>query len=50
MPRLRRSPHKVRVSFEVSPDGGLLPQRVEEVKALLRELALDDRVEGISGE
>jgi hypothetical protein len=36
---------KVRVTFEVAPDGGLLPQRTEETKALLRELGLDDRVE-----
>ena len=36
---------KVRVTFEVTPDGGLLPQRTEETKALLRELGLDDGVE-----
>lgn len=36
---------KVRVTFEVAPDGGLLPQRAEETKALLRELGLDDGVE-----
>jgi hypothetical protein len=36
---------KVRVTFEVAPDGGLLPQRAEETKALLRELGLDDSVE-----
>jgi hypothetical protein len=36
---------KVRVTFEVAPEGGLLPQRTEETKALLRELGLDDGVE-----
>jgi hypothetical protein len=36
---------KVRVTFEVTPDGGLSPQRTEETKALLRELGLDDGVE-----
>ena len=36
---------KVHVTFEVAPDGGLLPQRAEETKALLRELGLDDGVE-----
>jgi len=36
---------KVRVTFEVVPDGRLLPQRAEETKALLRELGLDDGVE-----
>jgi len=36
---------KVRVTFEVAPDGGLLPQRAEETKSLLRELGLDDSVE-----
>lgn len=36
---------KLRVTFEVSPIGGLLPQRVEETKALLLELGLDDGVE-----
>lgn len=35
---------KITVSFEVAPDGGLLPQRVEEAKAALRELGLDDSV------
>lgn len=36
---------RIRVSFEVAPDGGLAPQRAEETKALLRELGLDDAVE-----
>lgn len=36
---------KLRVTFEVSPQEGLLPQRAEEMKALLRELGLDDSVE-----
>ncbi len=39
---------KVQVTFEVSPDGGLLPQRTEETKALLRELGLNDGVEQIN--
>lgn len=38
---------KLRVSFEVAPDGGLLPQRLEEAKAVLRELGLDDDVDAI---
>jgi hypothetical protein len=36
---------KLRVSFEVTPDGGFLPQRVEETKAVLRELGLADDIE-----
>jgi len=36
---------KLTVTFEVSPEGGLLPQRVEETKAALRELGLEDEVE-----
>jgi len=36
---------KLQVTFEVAPDGGLLPQRMEETKAALRELGLDDKVE-----
>jgi len=36
---------RLTISFEVAPDGGLLPQRVEEAKAALRELGLDDSVE-----
>ncbi len=36
---------RIRVSFDVSPEGGLLPQRVDETKAVLRELGLDDTVE-----
>lgn len=39
---------KLTVTFEVSPDGGLLPQRVEETKALLRELGLDDAVRPVT--
>jgi hypothetical protein len=35
---------KITVSFEVSSEGGLLPQRIQETKALLRELGLDDGV------
>lgn len=38
---------KVRVTFEVAPDGGLLPQRIDETKALLRELGLDDNVDRV---
>jgi hypothetical protein len=38
---------KLTVTFEASPDGGLLPQRVEETKAALRELGLDDEVQGV---
>jgi len=33
------------VKVECSPDGGLSPQRVEEIKSALRELGLDDRIE-----
>ncbi len=36
---------KLNVSFEVTPDGGLPSQRVEETKATLHELGLDDDVE-----
>jgi len=36
---------KLTVTFEASPEGGLLPQRVEETKAALRELGLDDDVQ-----
>jgi len=36
---------KLRVTFEIAPDGGLVPQRMEETKAALRELGLDDEVE-----
>lgn len=36
---------KLTVSFEIAPDGGLLPQRIEEAKAALRELGLDDAVQ-----
>lgn len=36
---------KLNVTFEVTPDGGLPPHRVDETKATLRELGLDDEVE-----
>jgi hypothetical protein len=36
---------QIRVSFEVRPDGGLSPQRIDEANATLRELGLDDAVE-----
>jgi hypothetical protein len=36
---------KLTIAFEAAPDGGLLPQRVEEAKAALRELGLDDAVQ-----
>jgi hypothetical protein len=36
---------KLTVSFEATPDGGLPPARVEETKATLRELGLDDDLE-----
>ena len=36
---------RVQVSFDIAPDGGLLPQRIEETKAALRELGLDDNVQ-----
>ena len=36
---------KINVSFEVTPDGGLPPHRVDEAKATLRELGLDDDVQ-----
>jgi len=36
---------RLTVTFEASPEGGLLPQRVEETKAALRELGLDDDVQ-----
>ncbi len=36
---------RLKVTFEISPDGGLLPQRIEETKASLRELGLDDDVQ-----
>ena len=39
---------KLTVNFEVVPDGGLLPQRVEETKAVLRELGLDDSVQQVT--
>lgn len=35
---------KIDVSFEVTPDGGLSPQKIDETKATLRELGLDDDV------
>jgi|GEM_PF-3286672 len=36
---------KLNVSFEITPDGGLPPHRVDETKATLRELGLDDEVQ-----
>ena len=36
---------KLTVTVDVEPTGGLSPQRVEEVKAALRELGLGDDVE-----
>jgi hypothetical protein len=36
---------KLTVSFEITPEGGLPPHRVEETKAALRELGLDDDVQ-----
>ena len=35
---------KLSVTFEVTPEGGVPPHRVEETKATLRELGLDDDV------
>jgi hypothetical protein len=35
---------KLSVTFTVSPKGGLSQQRIEETKALLRELGLDENV------
>ena len=36
---------RLTITFEVAPDGGLLPQRVDEARAALRELGLDDNVQ-----
>jgi hypothetical protein len=36
---------KLNVSFEITPEGGLPPHRVDETKAALRELGLDDDVQ-----
>jgi hypothetical protein len=36
---------KLTVTFQVAPDGGLAPQKVDETKAALRDLGLDDDVE-----
>ncbi|MGC9455725.1 MAG: ATP-binding protein [Phycisphaerae bacterium] len=36
---------KLTVSFQIEPDDGLRPESLEETKALLRELGLDDDVE-----
>ena len=36
---------KLTVSFEITPEGGLPPHQVEETKATLRELGLDDDVQ-----
>ena len=35
----------VRVSVEVSPDGGVTPEQMEEMKAALREMGLDAKIE-----
>ncbi len=32
---------RLRVRFEVAPEGGIPPNRVEEIQAALRELGLD---------
>ncbi|GBD10354.1 hypothetical protein HRbin22_02626 [Candidatus Thermoflexus japonica] len=32
---------RLRVRFEVAPEGGLPPNRLEEIQAALRELGLD---------
>ena len=34
------------IKVECNPDGGFSPQKVEEVKSALRELGLDDKIEG----
>ena len=39
---------RLTVTFEVKPEDGLLPQRVEETKTVLQELGLDDHVEEVS--
>lgn len=39
---------KLTVSFEISPEGGLQTHKVEETKALLRELGLDDDVRPVT--
>lgn len=36
---------KLTVGFEVSPEGGVSPERVNETKGALREIGLDDEVE-----
>jgi hypothetical protein len=35
----------IRIDVEVSPDGGVSPQQIEEMKSALRELGLDTKVE-----
>jgi len=40
---------RLTVSFEVRPEDGLSPQRLEETRALLQELGLDDGVEQVEG-
>ena len=35
---------KLTVSFEVAPENGLPPSKIDETKALLRELGLDEDV------
>lgn len=39
---------KLTVNFEVLPEGGVPPHKVEETKALLRELGLDDDVRPVT--
>ena len=36
---------KITMNIEITPDGGLSPQKIEETKAALRELGLSDRVQ-----
>ncbi len=38
---------KLKLTIEVSPEGGLSKQRIEETKAALRELGLGDDAESI---
>jgi hypothetical protein len=40
----------LRLTVRVAPPGGLTQQKVDEARAALRELGLDDRVETMSGE
>jgi len=38
---------KLTICFEVSPENGLLPQRLEEARAALHELGLNDDVRSL---